>query len=265
MKLLIATFGLIISFGLFSKTRIEPKIGLDSNIELNILKPKPVGLFLSMSGVIGKTKVDVEKCLKEFTKNNGGEFKQENLDNENEKFCVLNEKNGNVTIFYPSGYNESGDISKYLSEKLNCPVFFFHIHDGDLWLYFLYNKGELVDQFNPIPDYWDDSLSKTEIDEQKGNPQIVAELVPNVKKENIANYYVRWDLEAEPFKAYSQDEFTNEDWQVVDFMNKIGLEYPISDNGTALGTVYKFWIPEPTEKNKEKKSPTSKKWWKFWN
>lgn len=263
MKLLIATFGLIISFGLTTKTNIEPKTNFYSSTEL--INTKPMGLFLSMSGVIGKTKEDVEKCLKEFAKKNGGDLLKENLDNENPNFCVLNEKNGNVTVFYPSGFNEFGDVSKYISEKLNCPVFFFHIHDGDLWLYFLYNKGNLVDQFNPIPDYWDDNLSETEIDEQKGNPQIVTELVPNVKKENIANYYVRWDLEAEPFKAYPKDEFTNEDWQVVDFMNKIGLEYPISDNGTALGTVYRFWIPEPNEKNKEKKSSTSKKWWKFWN
>ncbi|PLB19750.1 MAG: hypothetical protein TRG1_1530 [Flavobacteriaceae bacterium FS1-H7996/R] len=245
--------------------RIEPKIEFDPSIKLNNLKPKPVGLFLSMSGVIGKTKEDVEKCLNEYAKDNNGDFVKEDLDNDNENFCVLNEKNGNVTVFYPSGFNESGDMSKYISEKLNCPVFFFHIHDGDLWLYFLYNKGNLVDQFNPIPDYWDDSLSETEIDEQKGNPQIVTRLVPNVKEQDIVNYYVRWDLDAEPFKAYPQDEFTNKDWQVVDFMNKIGLEYPISDRGTALGTVYKFWIPEPSEKNKEKESSTSKKWWEFWN
>ncbi|MFD0991007.1 hypothetical protein ACFQ1R_12940 [Mariniflexile jejuense] len=263
MKLLIATFGLIISFGLTTKMNVESKTNFDLPIKLN--NSKPMGLFLSMSGVIGKSKEDVEKYLKEYAKNNGGDLLKKSLENENPNFCVLNEKNGNVTVFYPSGFNEFGDVSKYLSEKLNCPVFFFHIHDGDLWLYFLYNKGELVDQFNPIPDYWDDNLSETEIDEQKGNPQIVEELVPNVKKEDIANYYVRWDLEAEPFKAYPQDEFTNEDWQVVDYMNKIGLEYPISDNGIALGTVYKFWIPEPTEKNKEKKSYTSKKWWKFWN
>ncbi|MCM5661950.1 hypothetical protein [Galbibacter mesophilus] len=222
-----------------------------------------MGLFLSMSGVIGKTKEDVEKCLKEFAKKNGGDLLKENLDNENPNFCVINENKGNVTILYPSGFEKSEDVSKYLSEKLDCPVFFFHIHDGDLWLYFFYSSGELVDQFNPIPDYWDDNLSETEIDEQKGNPQLVAELVPNIKKENIANYYVRWDLEAEPIKAYPQDEFTNEDWQVLDFMDKIGLKYPISDSGTAVGTIYKFWTTEPTE-NDNKRS-ISKKWWEFWN
>jgi len=257
MKLLIATFGLIISFGLSTTPNVEPKTELNNTNHM--------GLFLSMSGVIGKTKEDVEKCLKEFAKNNGGDLLKENLDNENPQFCVVNEKNGNVTVFYPSGFNEFGDVSKYISEKLNCPVFFFHIHDGDLWLYFLYNKGILVDQFNPIPDYWDDSLSETEIDEQKGNAKLISKLIPNVKIEDISKYLIRWNLEDDDKKAYPDDEFENIDWQVVDFMNKIGLEYPISDNGNALGTVYKFWIPEPTEKNKEKTDSTSKKWWKFWN
>jgi len=224
---------------------------------------KPMGIFLSMSGVIGKRKEEVEICLKEFANNNGGDLQKENLENGNPKFCVFKESNGNTTIFYPSGFNEFGDLSKYISDKLNCPVFFLHIHDGDLWLYFLYNKGNFVDQFNPIPDYWDDNLSESEIDEQKGNPEIVTELVPNVKKEDIIKYFVRWDLEAEPFKAYEQDVYNNEDWQVVDFMNKIGLEYPISDTGKALGTVYKFWIPE-IEKE-EKIMTTQKKWWEFWN
>lgn len=255
MKLLIVIFGLIISFGLSTNPNDEPKTELNNTNNM--------GLFLSMSGVIGKTKADVENCLKEFAKENGGDLLKENLENENPKFCVINEKNGNVTIFYPSGFNEFGDVSKHISEKLNCPVFFFHIHDGDLWMYFLYNKGLLVDQFNPIPDYWDDNLSETEIDEQKGNAKLISELISNVKIEDINKYLIRWNLEDDNKKAYPDDEFENIDWQVVDFMNKIGLEYPISDNGTALGTVYKFWIPEPTatEKNKEKTDSNSKKWW----
>jgi hypothetical protein len=257
MKLLIAIFGLIISFGLSTKPNVEPKTELNNTNNM--------GLFLSMSGVIGKTKEDVEKCLKEFAKNNGGDLLKENLDNENPKFCVINEKNGNVTVFYPSGFNEFGDVSKYISAKLNCPVFFFHIHDGDLWMYFLYNQGLLVDQFNPIPDYWDDNLSEKEIDEQKGNAKLISELIPNVKIETINKYLTRWNLENDDIKAYPDDEFENIDWQVVDFMKKIGLEYPISDSGTVLGTVYKFWVPEPTETNKEKTSSTVKKWWKFWN
>lgn len=193
MKLLIATFGLIISFGLSTKPNVEPKTELNNTNNM--------GLFMSMSGVIGKTKEDVEKCLKEFAKNNGGDLLKENLDNENPKFCVINEKNGNATVFYPSGFNEFGDVSKYISEKLNCPVFFFHIHDGDLWLYFLYNKGILVDQFNPIPDYWDDSLSEVEINEQKGNAKLISELIPSVKIEDINKYLIRWNLEDDDKKA----------------------------------------------------------------
>ena len=260
MKLLIASFFLVTGFGSIANANNKAKASFDLPIELKHIKP--MGLFLSMSGVIGKTKEEVEKCLKEFAKNNDGDLLKEHLANENPNFCVLYEKNGNVNIFWPSGIDEFGDISKYLSEKLNCPVFFFHIHDGDLWLYFLYNKGGLVDQFNPIPDYWDNSLTQAEIDEQKGNPQIVSALIPYVRKEDIMNYFVRWDLEAEPYKAYPQDEFNNEDWQIVDFMKKVGLEYPIDDDGKAMGTVYNFWIDESIENNNL--NPSSKMWWEFW-
>jgi len=53
---------------------------------------------------------------------------------------------------------------------------------------------------------------------------------------------VRWDLdEPEPLKAYPDDEFSaGEDWQLVDFMRKLGLVYPVSDDGELSGITYRF-------------------------
>jgi len=59
---------------------------------------------------------------------------------------------------------EWDESSAFLSRELQAPVFSFHIHDGDLWMYILHVNGLAVDQFNPVPDYWDDQISSEEID-----------------------------------------------------------------------------------------------------
>ena len=51
-----------------------------------------------------------------------------------------------------------------------------------------------------------------------------------------------WDLDNDaPGKAYDEDEFPIGDcWQVVDFMGKLGLTYPVDDQGQATGETYMF-------------------------
>ncbi len=62
-----------------------------------------------------------------------------------------------------------------------------------------------------------------------------------VKPEEIEKYLVRWDLDAEDsIKAYSNDDFGQEDWQLLDFMRKLGLPYPMDDNGAPKGPTYKI-------------------------
>jgi hypothetical protein len=31
-------------------------------------------------------------------------------------------------------------------------------------MYILYNNGQIIDQFNPIPDYWDENISDEEME-----------------------------------------------------------------------------------------------------
>ena len=229
-----------------------------------------MGLFLSMSGIIGKSEYEVEKCLRSYAEKKSGGLEIEELEHLDDNFCVINENQNSTTIFYPYALMEWDDVSIYISSELQCPVFSFHIHDGDLWMYLLYNKGVLVDQFNPIPDYWDDNLSKENIDEQKGNAKLISELIPDVKIEDINKYLVRWNLEDDESKAYQDDEFENIDWQIVDFMKKIGLEYPIDDSDKPKGKVYRLWTKELKKSNLEQKQTISESsinkgvWWKFW-
>ena len=220
-----------------------------------------MGMFLSLSGVVGKTQRQVEQSLTNYAKFSGGGLQKETLSNNDNNFCVIKEANNNTTVFYPSGYLEWNKSSQFISKELNAPVFSFHIHDGDLWMYILYFNGEIVDQFNPVPDYWDEDISQEEIASWKGNAEMVAKYIPRITRETIQKYLVRWDLDKEGPKAYDHDQFCCEDWQLIDFMNKIGLSYPLDDNGNPVGSIYKLWTKELQLVSKH---TTSKKWWKFW-
>jgi len=202
-----------------------------------------MGNFLALSAVVGKTRNEVFSSLTNYANSVGGGIQQDNtLNSDNENCCIIEEANGNTTIFYPDGYLEWDDSSEFISKDLNATVFSFHIHDGDLWMYLLYNNGKVVDQFNPIPDYWNENITDEEIESWKGNASIVAKYLPYIKPTDIEKYLVRWDLdEEESTKAYPTDEFTKEEWQLVDFMTKLKLPYPLDDNGDPKGQSYKFW------------------------
>jgi hypothetical protein len=204
-----------------------------------------MGMFLSLTSVVGKTQNEVVNSLTNYAKSVGGGLKKENLSIDNDNCCVIEEAIGNTTIFNPYAYLEWDKSSEFISKDLNAPVFSFHIHDGDLWMYVFFVNGEIVDQFNPIPDYWDDSISVEEIESWKGDASILVKYLNNVKQLNIEKYLVRWDLESEENgKAYVDDEFTNEDWQLLDFMKRIGLPYPLDENGNPKGQIYKLWTKE---------------------
>jgi hypothetical protein len=58
-------------------------------------------MFLSMTGVVGKTKDEVINSLSKFAKSAGGGFEKANLSIESDHCCVIEEVNGNTTVFKP--------------------------------------------------------------------------------------------------------------------------------------------------------------------
>lgn len=229
-------------------------------------------MFLSLSGVVGKTKNEVESSLAKYTASVGGIFQKENLTRRDLDCCVIGEAGGNTTIVYPSNYFEWDNSSAFISKDLNAPVFSLHIHDGDLWMYILFVNGTIADQFNPIPNYWDDSLSEEEIASWQGNAANVSKHLQNIDAADIENYLVRWNLDAEESpKAYPNDNFLQEDWQLLDFMKKLNLPYPLDVDGEPKTETYKLWVKDaygvpltnttaPAAQTVEIKKP----WWKFW-
>lgn len=69
---------------------------------------------------------------------------------------VTDSKNGWVSLF--DEQSESQDlqeiqrVAKAFSSKLATAVFGFLVHDSDMFVYVLHDKGKLVDQFNSCPD-----------------------------------------------------------------------------------------------------------------
>ncbi|WP_052599664.1 hypothetical protein [Aureispira sp. CCB-QB1] len=184
-----------------------------------------MGVFISMTCAFGKSEDEVTKCLNEFF-----QLENENIGLTDIEVCTRNtsEENYKVTILYPSGFYKWDNASKYISEKLKIPVFSFHIHDGDLWMYLFFEKGQLIDKFNPLPDYWD-KISSEERKTWEGKPQIIADKITGVEAFQIKKYLTNWDYDSALRKAYPQDEFENEAWQVIDFMDKLGFVYPSND------------------------------------
>src|SRR3954471_13374628 len=118
-----------------------------------------MGLFLAMSGVIGAKREAVEVALREFADTRRGSLRQAPRSAEDPNTLVLLGDDSRCSVLYPWGFLEWDEASRYLSSQLGVPVFSFHIHDEDLWMFVLYEEGEQVARFNPLPEYWDDGIS----------------------------------------------------------------------------------------------------------
>lgn len=204
-----------------------------------------MGLFLSMSGVAGASRAEIDGALKAYADRHDGHFQTLEHPTEYSDVLVMTESAaGRTTIAYPGEFFDWDDASQHLSETLQTPVFSFHIHDGDLWMYVLFSNGREADWFNPIPDYWSGDVSDEELRRWSGDASRVAAIWPGVTEAAISKYLVRWNLmDYHPHSAYPDDEFPyNDCWQLLDFMKKLGLDYPFDDQGEPNGDLYRFEV-----------------------
>ncbi len=227
-----------------------------------------MGLFLDMSGVIGQSKDAVFTGLQNYLTDADGGIEPTQIETGDKDFGSIYQAGNNTTVLYPTYFLKTEECSAYLSQTLNTPVFSLQIHDGDYWTYTLFVNGEKTDQFMPIPDYFDD-VSDEEIYSLKGNAHTLAKYIPGLKVHDVDKYLVRWNLDDDEAKAYEDDEFENCDWQLLDFMRKVKLPYPLDDKGRPKGDVYSLWIKEdekPVVADKKAAiiSAKDKPWWKFW-
>ncbi len=245
-----------------------------------------MGMFLALSGVMDAPQVDVQNVLLDFAQSRSGglELIQESTDGPN--IGVISRTGKNTTIIYPNGFCEWDDASKHISACLSKTVFSLHIHDGDLWMFVLFNNGNEIGRFNPVPEYWEELDPEVKAT-WKGDAELISGVIPNISPNAIAKYFVEWDLEQEEeLKAYPDDEFAIGDcWQICDFMKKLGLEYPMGPDGDILGDTFQLWTKEFRRRRVSNKKPIEppsitattitapapasptppcKPWWKLW-
>lgn len=202
-----------------------------------------MGEFIAMSGVNGSTRTDVVRSLTDFALSKGGLMEPAVPQAEPfDHLVIAGDENGPISVLYPDEFFGWDEASSFLSVSLGVPVFSLHIHDGDLWMYALFVDGEEVDQFNPIPDYWSGEVSSDERLLWAGDAELIADVWRGVDAASIENYLVTWDLEEQDSgKAYDSDKFPfNDCWQLTDFMQKLGLSYPIDDQGEIQPDWYRF-------------------------
>lgn len=139
--------------------------------------------------------------------------------------CRLSEQHGDVFICFNDHCCGFEDLAKDLSIESKSPVMLLYIYDGDFWAYELYDNGEHIDSFNPMPNYFDDEIDDAIIQSHLGNSKIVSEYF-NVDEDSIKNYLVQWTDETDyEEKAYEDDSCGYDDWQMVDFLEKLGYDY----------------------------------------
>ncbi|HAB19175.1 MAG TPA: hypothetical protein PLX89_10215 [Verrucomicrobiota bacterium] len=210
-----------------------------------------MGLFLAVSGVVGAKKEAVVAALSSFTATRKGSFRPGARSPEDPNTLVLLDDASRCSVLYPSDFLEWDEVSRDLSMQLGVPVFSFHIHDGDLWMFLLFDKGEQVAQFNPLPEYWDDSISDEERTSWSGDAAAIASCIPGLAADSIRPYLRHWNLDEDnPGKAFPEDQFSYHDcWQLCDFMKRIGLRYPLDERGHILGETFEFVVPEHSSRN----------------
>lgn len=137
-------------------------------------------------------------------------------------------ENGTSILFNNRRCVGYGDLAEAISKESGKVVLLLYIYDGDYWAYELYDNGEKIDQFDPIPDYFGE-VSEEVIRMSKGNADIIAKYF-SVNKADIEKYLIFWSYGRLNNKAYEDDEFEYCDWQMADFMRKLGYPYGFEED-----------------------------------
>ncbi len=142
--------------------------------------------------------------------------------------CQYREYANGVSILINEECIGYDDLAEAISSDYGKVVMLLYIYDGDFWAYALFDNGELVDKFNPQPDYFEE-VSEEVIEASKGNADVIAKYF-HVERADIEKYLVRWedDLGDMEDTAYD-DEFGYGEWQMADFMRKLGYPYEFEE------------------------------------
>jgi hypothetical protein len=125
----------------------------------------------------------------------------------NSRALVTDSKNGWTTIYDERSDSQDIEVlrglAKNLSSKLKTAVIAMMVHDSDIFVYLIYENGELIDQFDSKPDYFG-PVSEAQKQEWRGN---FAKLIPYANKKASIQNFKRVARKAHVFEERSAGEF----------------------------------------------------------
>lgn len=200
-----------------------------------------MGLFLQVAIMPGCKEAEAREVIQavaskyaiSFDELESGDFDEDFLENDmliSELFpdeCQYAESAHGVSILINDGCIGHDSLAKAVSKETGKVCLLLCIYDGDYWGYWLYENGTVIDEFNPMPDYFE-AASEKKRQKVKGNAEIIARYF-DVEAASIEKYLVHWSEDMMDKKAYEDDEFGYEDWQMVDFMRKLGYPYEFNE------------------------------------
>jgi len=93
------------------------------------------------------------------------------------RFLVGPPLSGWISIF-ANNSGQSDDISAEIAKLIPHDIFHLIVHDDDIFSYYFYRKGTLVDQYNSCPDYFHE-VSDEEKRQCMGRPEQFQDLLPD--------------------------------------------------------------------------------------
>ena len=93
------------------------------------------------------------------------------------KFLLGPALNGWISIL-PGGSGPNESLSMEIAKNLGCDIFHLAVHDDDIFLYYFYRDGKLVDQYNSCPEYFEETPDE-ENEESQGHPELFRDLLSN--------------------------------------------------------------------------------------
>jgi WD40 repeat protein len=156
------------------------------------------------------------------------------------------------TCIFPEHGGQNSEISAGIAKKMSADIFQLIVHDDDIFSYYFYRDGKLVDRYNSCPDYFH-AVSAEEKIQCQGHPESFQDLL--AKANSLKNLRAL-------LATGSGGDFTFEQVRMERFVKLLGISNALSNYeylqaGELEGI--KEWkkfihIPNPSAENAAKRA-----------
>lgn len=170
------------------------------------------------------------------------------------RFLVGPALNGWVSIF-PNNSGQSDKVSAEIAKRISDDVFHLIVHDDDIFSYYFYRKGTLVDHYNSCPNYFHE-VSDEEKRQCEGQPELFQDLLLDRESLNEVKNLLRANKEEYVFEQERMAKFA----KLLGFANATSsYEYLQSGERHGIDAWKKFvHIPDLTSEKNAKRAEQSK-------